>query len=135
MKSKIIFVTTLFLSLSALSHSPNTDDRTVNVSGKIGKFVIDAMKSAGVEEKCNSKSNYCTYTLTKFYSATETDGCGGGTTSHEASFIYPNGKAGKIKIDGTHAQTKFKNAVSSKRAQAVFIFSKIHPFRHLPFVC
>lgn len=86
MKQNLLFVATLLISLSAFSAN-RTEDVTKNLSGRIGKMILTAMKDAGVKPT-NCKDNTCTYTITDFYAADETDGCGGGTTSYETSFKY-----------------------------------------------
>ena len=53
-------------------------------------MVVDAMKAADVVPTCQDK--LCTYSVTNFSSSEETDGCGGGTTGFETSFVYSDNK-------------------------------------------
>lgn len=89
MKQNLLFVAALFMSLSAFA--ANRPDTTTEVSkhlsGRVGLLVLNAMKASGIKAT-SCKDNTCTYTITDFYAADETDGCGGGTTSYETSFKY-----------------------------------------------
>lgn len=113
MKQKMFFVATLLISLSAFSASaPQADaKKTVTYSGRIGKMIIGALKAADVKANCDQNS--CKYTITNFYSAEETDGCGGGTTSYDASFTYSDSRKFTFKYcegyDGDDGRFQDKN--------------------------
>lgn len=86
MKKALSFAVALFLSLSVSATSQNNEKKSFNYSGSIAKMIIAAMEAAGVKAECDKYS--CKYMVTDFYAAEETDGCGGGTTSHDTSFTY-----------------------------------------------
>jgi hypothetical protein len=84
MGKNLFFAVTLIMSFSALAGSQQPKNFTY--LGRVGKMVLTAMKAADVDAQCDK--NGCKYAIADFYSAEETDGCGGGTTSYETSFVY-----------------------------------------------
>jgi hypothetical protein len=111
MGKNLFFTATLFVSLSAFS-SPQNGAKNFTYLGRVGKLVLSALKSADVEATCSK--NGCKYAIADFYSAEETDGCGGGTTSYETSFIYSDLTAYNFKTcDGLEDQSA-RRALTNK---------------------
>jgi hypothetical protein len=105
----LVFAMSCFFGVSAFSASPQNASKNFTYQGRVGKFVLAAMKSAGAEAKCGKDT--CKYEISDFYSAEETDGCGGGTTSYETSFTYADKTSYNYKTcDGVEDQ-------SARRAQ------------------
>jgi len=86
MKNAMSFAAAIMMSLSVFANSQSGEKKSFNYSGSIAKMMIRAMESAGVKAECGQYS--CKYKITDFYAAEETDGCGGGTTSHDTNFNY-----------------------------------------------
>lgn len=112
MKKTVFFTAALLLSLSVFAASQGSEKKTFNYSGRIGKMIISALKAADVKAKCDQNS--CKYTITDFYAAEETDGCGGGTTSYDTSFKYSDSREFTYKYcegyDGRDFQDKNNRA-------------------------
>jgi len=89
MKNLTVVAAALMLSLSAYANPKPNEKKTFNYSGRVGKMIISALKSADVKAQCDQNS--CKYTIKDFYAAEETDGCGGGTTSYDTAFKYADG--------------------------------------------
>ncbi len=85
MKQKLSFVTVLLITLFAFAHAQAAAEPTKNYGGKVGRLILDAMKSSGVKSTCN-KDGLCKSVITDFYTAEEGDGCGGGTTSFDTRY-------------------------------------------------
>lgn len=86
MKKAVSFTAALLMSLSVFANSQMGEKKSFNYSGSIAKMMISALQSSGVKAECGQYT--CKYKITDFYAAEETDGCGGGTTSHDTSFTY-----------------------------------------------
>lgn len=112
MKKTVFFTIGLIISLSAFASSPAGEKKSFNYSGRVGKMIISALKSADVKAVCDQNS--CKYTILDFYAAEETDGCGGGTTSYDTSFTYADSRQFTFKYcegyDGRDFQDKNNRA-------------------------
>lgn len=112
MKKTVFIAASLLLSLAAFAGQPSDQKRSYTYSGRIGKMIIGALKAADVKANCDQNS--CKYTITNFYAAEETDGCGGGTTSYDTSFTYPDSRQFTFKYcegyDGRDYQDKNNKA-------------------------
>jgi hypothetical protein len=107
-----VFAVSYFVAVSTFAASAQNASKNFTYQGRVGKFVLAAMKSAGAEAKCGKAS--CKYEISDFYSAEETDGCGGGTTSYETSFTYANKTSYSYKTcDGVEDQSA-RRALANK---------------------
>src|SRR5438128_1521006 len=108
MKKALFFAMALMVSATAFANEPASGKKSFNYSGRIGKMIISALKSADVKANCDQNS--CKYVITDFYAAEETDGCGGGTTSYDTSFNYSDSRQFTFKYcegyDGRDFQDK-----------------------------
>ena len=84
MKQKLSFVSVLLVSFIVFAKANAAEEPSRFFSGKVGRLILKAMKSSGIKSVC--KEDTCTYSIKDFYTAQEGDGCGGGTTSYEASY-------------------------------------------------
>lgn len=86
MKRALSITAVLLLTMAVSANPQNSEKKSFNYSGRIAKMIISAMETAGVKAECDQHT--CKYKITDFYAAEETDGCGGGTTSHDTSFAF-----------------------------------------------
>lgn len=110
----IIVLAGLVLSVATPSFAQNKKE--IVVKGKIATLLIQALVQAGVKP-VKDKEGVKQYTITKFYSSDEGDGCGGGTTKYESSFIYANGAkhsyfacTGELDKDGNEIEIPYDKA-------------------------
>lgn len=121
MKSILFFTSILLFSLSslaqedAMNQEPVKKVETREFHGRVGQFIVDGLKAAGVKPVCTKNPNQteerCAYQITNFYSAEETDGCGGGTTSNAAAFVHADGTKYEYRdCDGEGFEQRRRNA-------------------------
>ena len=87
MKSNILFVATILISAGTFAAGTPDGSKVSNFSGRVGKMISTALKTADVKTACD-KNGACKAYITDFYSAEETDGCGGGTSSGRPVLLF-----------------------------------------------
>ena len=125
---RTLFIATLLISASAFSSPGNSSDKIANFSGRVGKMISNALKAADVKPTCD-KNGACKSFITDFYSAEETDGCGGGTTSFDASFKYADSTEYTYRYcEGSEDQSAYRRQ-TNKAAELEKVLAELDYFQ------
>ena len=113
-KQKLSFMTVLLIALFSFSQAQAAEQTSKNYGGKVGRLILDAMKSSGIKSACN-KEGLCKSAITDFFTAEEGDGCGGGTTSFDTRYTNLD----KSKYDYSACTGEDNNRVAPDKAKAL----------------